>query len=64
MTDFTNCRIIPGRAYNGANGSKIAAFIDSTPAISDLQKQFYKRYLQARYDLILVPTYKLLMADR
>ena len=24
MTDFTNCRIIPGRAYNGANGSKIA----------------------------------------
>lgn len=24
MTDFTDCRIIPGRAYNGANGSKIA----------------------------------------
>lgn len=24
MTDFTNCRIIPGRAYNGANGSKVA----------------------------------------
>ena len=24
MIDFTNCRIIPGRAYNGANGSKIA----------------------------------------
>ena len=22
--DFTNCRIIPGRVYNGANGSKIA----------------------------------------
>lgn len=32
MTDFTNCTIVPGRAYNGA-----------------------KRYLQARYDLILVP---------
>ena len=25
MIDFTSCRIIPGRAYNGANGSKIAA---------------------------------------
>ena len=24
MRDFTDCRIIPGRAYNGANGSKIA----------------------------------------
>ena len=24
MIDFTNCRVIPGRAYNGANGSRIA----------------------------------------
>lgn len=24
MIDFTNCRIIPARAYNGANGSKVA----------------------------------------
>lgn len=24
MIDFTNCRVIPGLAYNGANGSKIA----------------------------------------
>ena len=24
MIDFTNCRILPGRAYNGANGNKIA----------------------------------------
>lgn len=24
MIDFTDCRIVPGRAYNGANGSKIA----------------------------------------
>ena len=24
MTDFTNCPIVPGRAYNGANGSMIA----------------------------------------
>lgn len=39
---------------------KIAAFIDGTPVISDLQKQFYSRYLQARYDLILSPAYKLI----
>ena len=24
MIDFTQCKVIPGRAYNGANGSKIA----------------------------------------
>ena len=28
MIDFTNCRVIPGRAYNGANGSKIAIEYD------------------------------------
>lgn len=26
MIDFTNCMVIPGRAYNGANGNKIAVF--------------------------------------
>lgn len=25
MTDFTNCPILPGGAYNGANGSKITS---------------------------------------
>ncbi len=28
MIDFTGCRVIPGRAYNGANGSKIAIEYD------------------------------------
>ena len=28
MIDFTDCRIIPGRTYNGANGSKIAISYD------------------------------------
>ena len=30
MIDFTQCRIIPGRAYNGANGSKIAVSYNGT----------------------------------
>lgn len=30
MIDFTNCRIVPGRAYNGANGSKIAVNYDDS----------------------------------
>lgn len=28
MIDFTSCRVIPGRAYSGANGSKIAVEYD------------------------------------
>ena len=31
MIDFTHCRIIPGRAYNGANGSKIAISYTKNP---------------------------------
>lgn len=30
MIDFTDCRIIPGRAYNGANGNKIAVNYEGT----------------------------------
>ena len=58
-----DCNAALKRIFPKIDMMKIAAFIDSTPVISDLQKQFYKCYLQARYDLILVPTYKLLMAD-
>ena len=28
--DFTNCRVIPGKAYNGANGKKIAVEYNGT----------------------------------
>ena len=28
--DFTSCRLIPGRAYNGANGKKIAVEYNGT----------------------------------
>lgn len=31
MIDFTSCKIIPGRAYNGANGKKIAVSYNGEP---------------------------------
>lgn len=34
--DFTSCRRVPGRAYNGANGKKIAVEYDNP--ISGLRK--------------------------
>ena len=38
---------------------EICAFIDEVPYISDLQKEFYKRYIEARLDLILHPVYEM-----
>ena len=35
--------------------SKINAIIEDIPCISDLQKEFYRVYIKARYDLILKP---------
>lgn len=36
----------------------INAFIDNIIYISDLQKEFYKTYIKARYEKILLPVYK------
>ena len=33
----------------------ISAFIDDTPYLTDLQSQFYKTYLAARYKVMLEP---------
>ena len=40
--DFSACERLPGRAYNGANGKKIA----------DLQRHFYKTYLAVRFEAL------------
>jgi hypothetical protein len=33
--DFTNCPIVPGRAYNGANGKKISIEFEGSRATAD-----------------------------
>lgn len=38
---------------------QIGGFIDQVPGISDLQKEFYKAYVNARYDLIIRPALEL-----
>lgn len=43
---------------------EISQLIDSTPHISDTQKQFYKTYIGARFDKILVPVYDQLMDEQ
>lgn len=41
------------------NIEQIESLIDRVPGISDIQKEFYKRYVNARYDLIICPALKL-----
>lgn len=45
------------------NMEEIGAFIDQEAGISDLQKEFYKRYVGARNDLILRPVLELVMSE-
>ena len=40
----------------------IEDFIDNVPYISKLQKDFYKTYLNARFEKIILPVYKQLLA--
>ena len=42
---------------------QIADFIDRVPGISELQKVFYKKYIDARYDLLIRPALELVMAE-
>lgn len=52
-----DCNAALERMFQRIDMAAIHTFIDETPFISDLQKQFYKYYLTARYELILKPAY-------
>ena len=51
------CNAALKRMFPRINMVEINAFIDTVPYISELQKQFYKYYLNARYELILSPAF-------
>ena len=46
------------------NMEEIGNLIYEIPYISDLQKEFYKQYLSARYELIIYPAYELVMVGK
>lgn len=43
--------------------TEISAFIDDVPYITELQKAFYKRHIEARYELILEPALEMALCD-
>lgn len=52
------CHHALGRLFPQIDLNKIHAIIETTPFIGDLQKQFYKHYIESRYKLILAPAYQ------
>ena len=66
MTDAKNadCNAAIARIYPQIDIEKIKAFIYETEGITELQKEFYSRYISARYDKILTPAYDIVMEQR
>jgi hypothetical protein len=53
------CREALIRIVERINMDQINDFIDKVPYISELQKAFYKRYISARYEKIILTAYEL-----
>ena len=49
------------RIVEKINMDQINDFIDEVPYISELQKAFYKKYISARYEKIILPAYELVI---
>jgi len=56
--DNPECTTALKRVFPRIVLSNINAFIDQVEPLSDLQRKFYKTYIQARYDFILLPAFK------
>lgn len=57
---YEDCNQAVRRIYKQTDMEQIGALIDQTPYISELQKEFYKRYISARLDLIIRPVYEMM----
>ncbi len=57
--EYEGCNKAVKRVVPRIDVDEISRFIDEVPYLSELQKKFYKRYIRARYDLILVPAFDL-----
>lgn len=57
-TDNPDCQKALSRIFPRIDFGKINAIIEGIPCINDLQKEFYRVYIKARYDLILKPVFE------
>lgn len=61
-TDIKECHDALQRIVPRIDLEKINDFIDKVDGITPIQSKFYKHYLEARYDKILLPAYELSLA--
>ncbi len=59
-TDNPDCQEALIRIFPRINLDKINAVVESIPCITDLQKEFYRVYIKARYNLILKPVFEMI----
>lgn len=59
-----DCHAAIRRVFTDVDMEQIGDFIDGVPHITDLQKDFYKKYISARYELILQPAFELTMPEQ
>jgi len=60
----TDCSEAIKRIIPRIDIAKISAFINETPYISERQKDFYTRYITARFERILQPVFEIAMSDQ
>lgn len=56
-TDNVDCKDAVERIVPRIDIDEIKEFIDTVPYITDMQKEFYKKYVSARYEKIIAPAY-------
>ena len=59
-----DCEAALKRIVPKVDMERIGSLIDGVPYITDLQKKFYKKYISARYELILQPAFELAMSEQ
>ena len=60
-TENVDCGEALKRIYGIVDMERIRTYINGVPYISDLQKQFYDRYITARLNLIIRPSYEIVV---
>lgn len=58
LGEYADCNEAIVRIVPKIDMEQIEQFIDETPYISDLQKDFYKAYINARYEKIMLPAFE------
>lgn len=58
------CNAAIQRMVPKINLEQIKGFIEEVPFITELQKNFYKRYITARFEQILKPAYDMVMSEK